>query len=836
MDEFQERQIKVASDRGEKAAVAEANTQVQLSQGQTPTIDSNIYEPHELIENGYPLSNPTKEPNQHTKEGARIFGGRDAANGQTMGPVTEMPAVASPMTNRYSMNMDPIYSGLESAQDAFTVETGIAKSFEQVIKYTNSMAEEDPLVAGEEANRVKWATSDNLEQIGFNHVSLSERTDEGLDDKGLNGLQMMMSAQIMRGAADFGQVSAAIGDTGANPEQLEETWNKAVDAYNRAGEGVIQNLPASGEEALSDPRYLGASAILSKAIGKTGIDIKDMSEEQLRDEGMLLIDMIKGNPLILMDAVMKAKDDPQIADAINFLMAAEEGMPTTWGDFGRGVGAAALDPTSYVGIGLAAKVVRGTVVKQALKSAGLVGVEGAVLGGSYMGLMDYGFQNVDVLSGKQEEFDISRSAGQVGLGAGLGFILGSSISGLTSAGKSLLGRMAKPTSAAEEFADVPIPDNMIPEDEMALRRQLREFLKEDNLRKVAESEEDQMKIVEFANDLAELEEKRKLTVIEGGGKGNREPGAQLELVPQDPDINAANKIIDNLDDLTLQVEKAAGIDRADLAKRAENLRKSSAELDKPLPPREILDTDDKWTRELKISLNHQDAGDFKFKIDETITVKGSNEEFKVHHLKWDEKNNRPTYFVVEPDGKRKYIAESELIGGNPDLKVISNEMADLTDVAQKHDPDITRNLQRMTEGEQLILPKPDDATYTSAMRKYATELDEPKEIVGMYQRSLQGPPYFDYATSVNKKEGMTAPERDFFAEIFSSKEDLLDLLEVAPSANFENGQFTIKGEDMFGLTEYLDDVVRLHEGPASEIPVTIRKDTFVSNRLKEFKD
>ncbi len=677
MNEFQQRQMDVASVAGDKSAVADANTQVQLAQGQVPTIDHNVYEPSELVDNGYSLSNPVKQPNRHTKEGAMIFGGRDAHDGQTINPTTEMPS-GSPQTNRHAANMEPIYKNLAGAQDAFTIETGIAKSFEQLIKFTNSLADDDPEFAETEANHVRWAMSDDFEQMGFDLVSQAERTEEGINDQGLHGITLMMASQMMRGAEEFEQVINAIGDTGANDEQLEEAWNKAQDAYNRAGQGVVQNLPTSGEEALSDPRYLGASAILSKAIGKTGIDIKDMSEEQLRDEGMLLIDMIKGNPLILADVVMKAKKDPQIADAINFLLAAEEEMPTTWGDFGRGVGAAALDPTSYLGIGLAAKAFRGTITRQALKAAGLTAAEGAVLGGSYMGLMDYGFQNVDVLAGKQDEISAGQVAGQAGIGASLGFLLGGAISGLSAGAKALLGRMRKPKpeskyldlsdprynvtdldpniSARQDFEGVPLPVD----ESLAGRRAAKDARDQPDLDAFLNPEED------GGMSLGYVEESEEMLRDDVEGflkKLNRE-----DLSPEDT-VKEINRLVlvheANMD----QIAKMAERDPASLA-RANLKLVDTTEADELLAFRREMEVSMRKRMDEKIELAAEHADDFRFTQNKTVTSKHSGKKFKILERSWDEKNNEPRYFVEGPEGETHYMSEWGMVGGKPKLEVV----------------------------------------------------------------------------------------------------------------------------------------------------------------------
>ena len=56
-------EMMLIAEKGRQDDYVEANREVELSRGQTPTIDPDIYEPKDLRDAGYPLSNPTTQPN-----------------------------------------------------------------------------------------------------------------------------------------------------------------------------------------------------------------------------------------------------------------------------------------------------------------------------------------------------------------------------------------------------------------------------------------------------------------------------------------------------------------------------------------------------------------------------------------------------------------------------------------------------------------------------------------------------------------------------------------------------------------------------------------------------
>jgi hypothetical protein len=842
MDEFFETQMIKASNNADKADASDAEESVRMSQGQTPTIDAETYDPKELRDGGYPLSNPTAEPNKHTKPNARMYAGRDAHDGKPVTKPTAMPENPAPQTSRYALNMDPIYSGLSAAQNAFTVETGISKSFEQMIKYTNSLEGSD----GKEANRVKWSTSDRLEQIGFDHVYNSERTAEGIDDKGLDGLQMMMASQIMRGVTDFEGVTAAIGDTGAAPEQLEETWNKAVDAYERASQGISQGLPTDEDSAKGDPRYLGAAAILNDAIGNKGKASKEMSEQELYDEGMFLIDMIKGNPFILAATVGQANDDPQIADAINFLLDSDEGMDTTFGDFGRGVLAAASDPLSYVGIGLANRAIVGGARTAGVRAA-LVGVEGAVLGGSYGNLMDHGFQNIDVLSGREEEFNVSRNAMSTGIGATAGFIFGSAFSGLSDGAQNLLSRFVQrksgttpPPTAREEFAGMPIPDNVVGENELRLRRTVRNV--------VDKAKETEVKNVDLYEEaVAEVRE------IESQFLSDLVVDSLTDGVPNKTSVEIVNEMEMALEVLTdsgilPDTEQAAAINLlTEMSKYGDQtvemvnrVRKNFATVEdtgilSPTAPagklslvkdepaiRSNIQAEDDFRKDFQNKVGEYakarqldiETNDFRFIDEDIVTSKHSGKKFRILSQSWNKVRKQSEYLVETLDGNESHMmAEWGMVGGKPNLSVVPKWTPDMPQ------PDRKKIVQAM---------------YRDELRELADRQGSVKDVIQVYQDRLD-PPMFDLSTGINVKERMTRPEQDFWSEIFNSKQDVMELLDEVPSADYVDGILTIKGYDIYSLLEYIERTVQLHDGPRSALPLTIRNGTFIEKRLKDFK-
>lgn len=523
MDEFVTRQIQGAERRGKKIHDAEAQSQTRLNQNQNPGIDTTVYKPGDLVDEGYPLTNPVMQPNRHTRPGAKVYANRDAGDGTPFTPTTSLsdPLDLMPESRAYVAGRAENLRAMDEMSTPFEAETYLTRSFQGAIGYQSVAS--NP----EEADRTLWNTTDELENVGYNHLQNSEFGEEGVDDSGMMGLTMIFGAQIMRGATSFDEAVRAVGETGASDEQLTETWNLAAQSYLRASQNAVQGVPTTPLAAQSDLRYLAASAVLSDALGGFQGVPGELSQEELFDRGMMSIDLVKSNMLMLADIVKKAQDDPVLAEAVQFLLAAEEQFPTTAGDFGRHTYGMLLDPSTYYGAGLAAKVAKGSAVKQAFKKAGLAGAEAAAFGATYGGLYNYGTQNLSVAAGMQEGVDYDELGRMTGFGGALGFAFGSALSGVSSGvqamgrrtlkglndidvwtpgepmdipGDSLTAVIAADNnvipfpstgrlSAQQEFAGQPLPDDVIPAEYLDFRRKARDRLAEETKKPKVKPEE-----------------------------------------------------------------------------------------------------------------------------------------------------------------------------------------------------------------------------------------------------------------------------------------------------------------------------------------------------------
>ena len=527
-------EIDAAVSRGKEQYKLETENEVNLSRGQTPTIDSNVYQPSELKDAGYSLSNPTTQPNNHTKEGARYYAGRDSSDGTTLKPVTAIqdPITRLPQSVSYMTRSDDIFAKLEGAQSDVDTEMGLTNLYKQFIDYTNSLADDDPAIAYEQANRLKWNTIDRLESTGFEHLNRSEYTEEGLDDTGMNGLQMVFAAGLFQGKA-YEQILQDVGDTGANDAQLEEAYDRAVQGNERAQYNVVNELPKTNEEAMADPRYAGSVRTLMEAGGTSAEELNNMSTEDILKKGKWMSDMLKSNLMALPAAAydIKANPDSPIAEALTFLLQTDENLPFEAADVGRHTMAMIGDPTTYLGgYGIWSKFLSKKGSAAILKKLGVGATFGAGMGAGYGSLYDIGMQNIDIAARNQEGFDPARLGQMAALGGTLGYLLGGAI-GLAPKAKGLIkdiySRMkADKPSALDDFgADI------IPESELRVRRQLRQFMEEDKLRKMADDEALQKEFIELANEAAELEEKRRLKLIKGGAtEADPDHMAQMELV------------------------------------------------------------------------------------------------------------------------------------------------------------------------------------------------------------------------------------------------------------------------------------------------------------------
>ena len=785
MDEFLRESVENLALDGMEKDRNGAEKEVKLSQGQTPSIDANIYNPKELRDNGYTLSEPKIQPNRHTKEGKMIFANGDPATENTVGRVTELPPAEFmlPTTREYVNRTDELYGELRNSETTEDAEMGLQQSFFQYRIYEQFTSNEA------EYNRVAWNTADRLERVGFSFIKEGDFDDEGLDDKGVIGLQYVMGSMIMRGAKTPEEAMRNIGQTGANDEQLRAAWDSANRAAQRNEQGMVDPVAATDEQALDDPRYRGAVQTYLQAKGDmTPEGIEALTPEEILSKGKMIADMFKSNFAKMgMDLLMSSKNpDLEVGNALMYLLEVDEAMPMEGADFGRNLLGLGTDPSSYFGgVGLLArmggKLTGKSLAKQALIKAHAGGKFGATFGAGYGGLYDAGMQTIEKQGGAREEYDPLRFGQAVAIGGSLGYALGAGTTIAPEAIKATSNwfgkfqkKNAKTMSAAEEFKDVPIPKNIstsidvrrgikredkmlgvlneshkklqvqaskeVPEDIAdwmmdlltnhpktssmnvlnTMEKSIEVILKDPETHKLTELDimkfrEMEDMIVQRPEELVKVVDhirKKRMKVIEGGAtEADPEHAAPLDLVPHDPDVQAADRILDNIDDLSDMAENRALTkleeetdlgDRA-LAFKAELEAADKALTPKDLPPREILDTDTDWTRELKISLNHQDAGDFRFTIDDEIVSK-SGKEYKVHHLKWDEENNRPVYRVVDSEGKKHDLPESDVVGGKPELKLVENEMADLVQVSIDRDPMLAGNLERAIMGQKMINP------------------------------------------------------------------------------------------------------------------------------------
>ena len=689
-------EIDAAVARGNEQNRVTIEAETKMSQGQTPSVDTEKYNAQELKQKGYPLANPTAMPNSSTKEGTRYYANRDSNDKMPIRPITVQPHLLErlPQTNVFMGRSEEMFAGLESAVSDVDVEMGLTNLYKQFIDYTNSLVDDDPAIARDQANRLRYNTIDRLESTGFDHLQKSEYTDEGIDDTGMNGLQMIFAAGIFAGK-DYSQIVGDVGETGANDAQLEEAFDRATQGNERAQFNVINGLPATNEEAMQDPRYVGAvTQILQFEKRFEGKNLSELTPKQILSEGKMLADFAKGNLLVLpaiLDTIKKNPNSP-VAEAWTFILQTDENLPFELADVGRFTAAMATDPTTYLGgYGIWSKFLSKKGAKGVLGKMGIASSFGAGMGAGYGSLYDLGMQNIEIAaSGGQKEFDPARLGAMAGVGAGLGFTLGGVV-GLApaaiNAASKWIQRFKKPVSAADEFADVPIPDNMIGPEELEGRRLERMFLENkkktekmifdkeweaeeagqdalasmiedfsemggtateivEQMTKIAKSLADSevfgpqtiehlkadkvfRLLQDKKDDIIDIVQRRKLSVIEGGAtKADPEHAAPMELIEGGPD-----KVTGRPPDITVELEA-----------------KLQARVDK---------------------------GEFRFKPGEIVTRKDTGEKFEVMRYVGKEgapKGIGPEYFVKEVKGgewTRTAIPESDLVGGKPKMELVN---------------------------------------------------------------------------------------------------------------------------------------------------------------------
>ena len=777
MNRFLQEEVEYAAMEGAERDRINSEKEAKLSQGQTPTVNTQIYDPKQLKDNGYPLSEPTVMPNNHTKEGKLLFANGDPATENTIGRVTELPPAEFmlPTTRAYVKKTDELYGTLRDSASTEDAEMGLQQAYFQYKIYEGFTDNE------EEYNRIAWNTADKLERVGFYHLTSSERDDEGLDDRGMIGLQYVMGSMIMRGAKSADEAIRNIGETGANTEQLNAAWESANRAAHRNAEGMVNPVAATNEQAMEDPRYRGAVETYLRAKGEmTEAGIQDLTPEQVLSKGKMIADLFKSNFARMgTDLILGSKNkDLPVGEAMMYLLDVDEAMPFEGADFGRNITGLLTDPTTYLGgAGLLArmggKLAGKSLAKQALVKAGASGKFGATFGAGYGGLYDIGMQTVEKQSGVREEYDPARFGQATALGGALGYVLGGATSiapDAIRAGSKWLDRIkiskkyiasleddlqagadatirsnVDALSAKQEFEGQPIPDNMIDAKKtfehkklynqlLANKERTERMLANKNLQSDEATQESLVsminsfseesgpgmsaeRILENMEDVADsladptlfpetseafqqgklmqdlfsnadnrekvlkvIKESRKLKLIEGGGKGIGEGGAPLELVDVDPDVNAANKVLDKLDDYNDRIE-------ADKVKEFFD------------DPKALAAHDEKMARQW--DLKRENLAEFEYADKSKIRYKKEN--YIIDSSTWDEDAGEPLYYLTRADGKTgmKSVLASDM---PPDLKVISNKMVELAQIAIDSDPKLAANVERIIMDEPLQKP------------------------------------------------------------------------------------------------------------------------------------
>ena len=216
MDKFLQEQMDYLSLEGAEKDRINSEKESKLSQGQTSTVDTQIYDPKELKDNGYPLSEPNVQPNNHSKEGKMLYANGDPYSDNTIGRITELPPAEFmlPTTRAYVKKNAELFENLKNSKTTQDAEMGLQEAYFQYKIYEGFTDNQ------EEYNRIAYNTADNLERVGFGFVTQSEWDEEGIDDNGVVGLQYIMGSMIMRGAKSPEEAIRNIGETHASEEQL----------------------------------------------------------------------------------------------------------------------------------------------------------------------------------------------------------------------------------------------------------------------------------------------------------------------------------------------------------------------------------------------------------------------------------------------------------------------------------------------------------------------------------------------------------------------------------------------------------------------------------------
>jgi hypothetical protein len=158
-----------------------------------------------------------------------------------------------------------------------------------------------------------------------------------------------------------------------------------------------------------------------------------MSEEQVGQWARNELSGFNWNVATMLKYAQKimTSEDPKTALAFLNLINMYDFSDGDMGDFGGALGEIAMDPTTYLGLGVGSVVAKGaskavakTGLKKSIQMAIVGATAGAVEGGMLGGGFDLTVQNVEQEAGAREDIDRGRAAGAAGMGAGLGIVLG----------------------------------------------------------------------------------------------------------------------------------------------------------------------------------------------------------------------------------------------------------------------------------------------------------------------------------------------------------------------------------------------------------------------------
>ena len=388
-----------------------------------------------------------------------------------------------------------------------------------------------------------------------------------------------------------------------------------------------------------------------------------------------------------------------------YLLEVDEAMPFEGADFSRSILGLATDPTSYLGgAGLLARVggklAGKNLARQALIRAGASGKFGATFGAGYGGLYDIGMQTVEKQGGRREEYDPARFGKAAAAGGILGYTLGAAtglapevVRATSKWFKGFQAKNAKRMSAADEFRNV--PDNV--SNSIDVRRNMA-----DNKKLIAQANEEvPQDINDWVSDLLD----------ENQGMSSKDiidtMGETLNLMMDDAETYGLTE----LDMMKFaQIDRVIRSDSKAMVRIVDNHRKNQMKVIEGsatekgeggttlelVPTKEELDA--KFYKEMGESIDANTA-------DADKAIRDAFEKFDRYDRANPPSKDKPR------DYNYNVIADPDDYQVKPDLKVITNDMADLAQIAVNKDSTLSANMERAIMGEELIKPnykkKPD---------------------------------------------------------------------------------------------------------------------------------